>query len=128
MAGVLQLSAVSIVTKHREWRSNEGCGQKGIFRTALNIFMPRPRPNAGGMNPKYEEKLQRKRQAEGGKHCVGYGVALTGRLRSKRQNRPGSTYAYQFHHHFADSFPAFPFLTKSPALQSCLAPHQRLKK
>ncbi len=35
MAGVLQLSAVSIVAKHREWRSNEGCGQKGIFRTAL---------------------------------------------------------------------------------------------
>ncbi len=35
MAGVLPLSAVSIVAKHREWRSNEGCGQKGIFRAAL---------------------------------------------------------------------------------------------
>ncbi len=31
MAGVLQLSAVSIVAKHREWRSNEGCGQKAFL-------------------------------------------------------------------------------------------------
>ncbi len=35
MAGVLQLSAVSIVAKHREWRRNEECGQKGIFRATL---------------------------------------------------------------------------------------------
>ncbi len=35
MAGVLQLSAVSIVAKHREWRRNEECGRKGIFRAAL---------------------------------------------------------------------------------------------
>ncbi len=39
MAGVLQLSAVSIVAKPRECRSNEGCGQNGIFRDALILFL-----------------------------------------------------------------------------------------
>ncbi len=39
MAGVLRLSAVSIVAKHREWRSNEGCGQKGIFRATPNEYL-----------------------------------------------------------------------------------------
>ncbi len=43
MAGVLQLSAVSIGAKHREWRSNEGCGHNGIFRAALNFKVTRKR-------------------------------------------------------------------------------------